>query len=55
MAPLVFHFVRSFLLTAPIFLPRVREKSEADKIARVTFTSESARNWSCFSGASSLP
>ena len=37
-----FPFARSFLLTAPIFLPRVRERSEADKIVCVTFVSESA-------------
>ena len=34
---------------------RVREWWEAEKIVCITFTSESSRNWSCFSGASSLP
>lgn len=40
--------MRSLLLTTRIFLPRVREKSEADKIARVLFASQSARNGELF-------
>jgi hypothetical protein len=33
----------------------VRERLEADKIVCVTLVPESAGNWSCFGGASSLP
>jgi len=51
----VWFSLRAFFPGNGTYLPAaVREKSEADKIARVTCASESARNSSCFSGASSL-